>query len=152
MWNKIGSTLEAATPNLLCIDPFETRVWSRGDWIGLGDTKKETRKGAGQSPQNLPGRSEDNPNGSCSGRSQRDHFKHQTRNTGRKVHVQMQTTSERGDNQQGNRTNMARKRDDSLCCWNNMFNHAATRWQHNKDIYMTRNSRIVCMTCYLLIN
>ena len=45
-------------------------------------------------------------------------FKHQTRNTGRKVHVQVQKNSERGDNQQGNRSNMARKRDEIVCIQN----------------------------------
>ena len=39
----------------------------------------------------------------------------------------------------------------SPSCWNNMFNHAATRWQHNKDTYIPRISRIVCMTCYWLM-
>ena len=32
-----------------------------------------------------------------------------------------------------------------------MYNHAATRWQHNKFTYMTRIYRIVCITCYWVI-
>ena len=78
--------------------------------------KKETRKGAG--PESSRALQRTPTEAVLAEAPERPLFKHQTRNTGRKVHVYLQKNSKRGDNQQGNRTNMVRKRNEIVCIQN----------------------------------